>query len=151
NGGEFLNEDVIERFARRKDRGNQIAVYRSRPYKKNDQCFVEQKNYTHVRELYGYDRIDWKIAVRLMNNINQKEWYWLCNYFRPRIRLVKKWREGSKIKRVLSSPQTPLDRLLESPSIDQQTKDELRARKAQLNPRSLKKGLKQKLIKLRGY
>jgi hypothetical protein len=68
NGGEFLNEEMLNEFVESKTRTEKIKVFRSRPYRKNDQCYVEQKNYTHVRLLLGYGRIDWKKAVPMMNN-----------------------------------------------------------------------------------
>ena len=97
NGTEFLNEDVHKRFALKKvklDRETIIQLFRSRPYKKNDQCYVEQKNFTHVRELFGYDRYSGDLMVNLMNQIYRNEWRLLANYFHPQIRLKTKERYG---------------------------------------------------------
>jgi hypothetical protein len=151
NGSEFLNDDVIERFARHENRNENIPVFRSRPYKKNDQCYVEQKNFTHVRELFGYSRMDWKKGVDMMNNVYRKEWYVLTNYFRPQIRLERKWREGSKIKRTLRKPKTPFDCLMDSGELTDEIKERLTSQKRSLNPRKLRKNMNRRLRDFRGY
>jgi hypothetical protein len=111
NGCEFLNEDMFNEFIKSEKRCNKIKVFRSRPYRKNDQCYVEQKNYTHVRLLMGYGRIDWKKAISMMNNAYRKEWSIIQNLFSPQQQLVEKYREGSKIRRWMSEAMTPLERL----------------------------------------
>ena len=141
NGSEFMNSDVIDKFAT-KNRKENLQVFRSRPYKKNDQCYVEQKNYTHVRHLFGYARIDWKPAVNKMNHIYRKEWTWLQNYFCPQQKLLAKIRIGSKVKRKMSLPITPYQRLINLVS-DTQRKI-LEQTKSKLNPIWLRKNQKQK-------
>jgi len=109
NGCEFLNEDVIRKYANTSER--KIIVQRSRPYRKNDQCYVEQKNYTHVRTLFGYGRIDWKIATRLMNNVYRGTWREIQNFYCPQQQLIEKNRIGSRVVRKMSHAETPYQRL----------------------------------------
>lgn len=109
NGSEFLNEDVIDGFAR--DRKEPLIVERGRPYKKNDQAYVEQKNYTHVRHLMGYGRIDNERSVPHMNSIYRCEWRKLQNFFMPQQKLERKLRIGSRILRKMGQAATPYSRL----------------------------------------
>lgn len=111
NGGEFLNDDVLQDFVRRPLRGRVITAYRSRPYKKDDQCYVEQKNGDHVREYMGYGRLDWESSVRMMNNLYCGKWRILQNHFRPQQKLMSKQRVLSKVFRKMDPPETPLSRL----------------------------------------
>jgi hypothetical protein len=111
NGSEFLNDEVINGFARAEGRSEKIEIVRGRPYRKNDQCFVEQKNNTHVREFFGYGRLDWEKSVALMNNVYRNKWRALQNIYSPQQRLVEKQRIFSRIKRKMSQPRTPWERL----------------------------------------
>jgi hypothetical protein len=113
NGSEFMNSLIVNKWAKNKDGSNRLMLYRGRPYKKNDQAYVEQKNYTHVRHLFGYGRIDWKKAVPMMNSVYRKEWRLLQNYFMPQQQTISKHRIGAKQKRQMDVPKTPLARLLE--------------------------------------
>ena len=90
NGNEFLNHDLHSYFFNRK---NRVEFVRRRPYKKNDNAHVEQKNWTHVRELFGYERFDAESQVEFMNDIYKRLWNPLWNYFTPVMKLI------SKIKR----------------------------------------------------
>lgn len=110
NGSEFMNALLIEKFAKQ-SRENPLKVFRSRPYKKNDQAYVEQKNYTHVRHLFGYGRIDQKKSVQHMNAIYRKEWRALQNFYLPQQKLIEKQRFGAKIKRKMSQAETPYQRI----------------------------------------
>ncbi len=146
NGNEFLNNVLIDNFGSEEIRGkNTIKIQRGRPYKKNDQCYVEQKNYTHVRELFGYERFEKKVLVFLMNDIYQNEWRLLQNFFVPQIKLTQKTRVGSKYKRKYSKPITPYQRLLDCESITEQTKQDLLEQYKTLDPFELKKNLEKKL------
>ena len=152
NGSEFLNHDVYERFSKRKmriEREDIIKLFRSRPYKKNDQCFVEQKNYTHVRELFGYDRLCGKLMVQLMNNIYRGEWRLLSNFFHPQIRLKSKERIGAKVIRKFHKPRTPYDMLKEH--LTEEKTKELEEKMNALNPFTLGKKLKRKLRDIQAY
>ena len=141
NGSEFMNSEVIDKFAT-ENRKENLKVFRSRPYKKNDQCYVEQKNYTHVRHLFGYARIDWKPAIQKMNHIYRQEWTWLQNYFSPQQKLILKQRIGSKIKRKMSSPQTPYARIIQI--VEKEQRRKLEETKSKLNPIWLRKNQKSK-------
>jgi len=152
NGSEFLNEDVHKRFAQKKnkiDREIIIQLFRSRPYKKNDQCYVEQKNYTHVRQLFGYDRYSGKLMVQLMNNIYRNEWRLLANYFYPQIRLKEKERIGAKIKRKYHDPKTPFENLIKH--LPEEKIAEMTEDYDDLNPIVLQKKLKRKLRDFQAY
>jgi hypothetical protein len=121
-----------------------IRMSRSRPYKKNDNAWVEQKNWTHVRKVVGYGRYDTTTELRLLNEI-----YGVLrlykNLFLPTIKLVSKVRDGGRIRRVYDTPRTPYERLLESGQIDRQTKLRLAAIYEGLNPA----GLNRRLAELR--
>ena len=78
NGSEFLNHHLLTYFS---DHPNQPAFTHSRPYKKNDNAHVEQKNWTHARELFGYDRIGKELLVPLMNEVYSTLWCPLQNHF----------------------------------------------------------------------
>jgi hypothetical protein len=95
------------------DRQRPIKLRKARPYKKNDQCYVEQKNNTHVRNLLGYDRIENESLVQVINNIYKKYWNPLHNYFLPSFKLEEKIREGGKIKKKFEKPKTPAQRILD--------------------------------------
>lgn len=150
NGCEFLNDDVIERFAKG-IREKAIPVFRGRPYHSNDQAYVEQKNYTHVRSTFGYERLDFKLAVQLMNNVYRKEWRLLQNHFYPQMKLLKKTRIGSKIKRVMSKPLTPYTRLMNSQELTETSKRALEIDHQGRNPFALRKALRKKLRDFRLY
>lgn len=141
SGSEFLNT-TIWRFT---GFGNRIKFTRSRPYKKNDNCYVEQKNYTHVRELFGYDRLEDPELVATMNDIYENCWLPLQNFFIPSFKLKEKIRVGAKIRKKYDSPQTPYQRLMQSPALSMEHKQRLQERKLQLNPFALKKELEIKL------
>ena len=149
NGSEFINDDVFKRFANHKDRAVPIGFHRSRPYKKNDQCYVEQKNYTHVREIFGYDRLTGKLMTQLMNAVYRKDWRLLANHFLPQIRLKSKERVGSKIIRRFKPAQTPytlLCRYLKGERLER-----LQAEHKALNPFDLRHKLKKKLRDFQAY
>jgi len=144
NGSEFLNDHLWRYFAHRND---PIHFARSRPYKKNDNAHVEQKNWTHVRQLLGYDRIDKAELVGTMNQIYAL-WGLYQNYFSPARRLVAKTRINSKWVKTYDNPRTPYQRLLDSPHIAQQAKQNLTAVHETLNPFHLKKEIEKKLRQL---
>ena len=129
NGEEFINQHLA-RYCEK----NNILRFRSRPYKKNDQAHIEQKNWTHVRKLIGYDRYDTQAAVDAMNDLYRNEWRLFCNMYLPSVKLEKKIRIGSKIKRIYAKAKTPLDRLLESGKGDRVKLDLLRRLREKLNP-----------------
>jgi hypothetical protein len=144
SGTEFLNNPVIH-FMTSFYGQKPITFTRSRPYRKNDNAYVEQKNYTHVRQLFGYERLEDESLVPLMNEIYKEYWNPLQNFFLPSQKLQEKIRVGSKIMKKMDKPQTAYDRLMSSSHISDAQKVSLAARKAELNPIELAKGLETKL------
>ena len=110
-----------------------IRLSRSRPYKKNDNAWVEQKNWTHVRKVVGYRRFDTTRELRLLNEI-YAELRLYKNFCLPTIRLKSKERVEGRIKRKYDQPTTPYQRLMQSSEISGQTKRELRRIYESLNP-----------------
>lgn len=109
NGGEFINHHLVRWCA-----DEHIAFTRSRPYKKDDNAHIEQKNWTQVRKLIGYDRYDTDDAVDALNDLYQNELQRWTNLFQPCVRLIKTVRRGSRVQRIYDAPKTPLDRLIAS-------------------------------------
>jgi hypothetical protein len=133
NGSEFLNCRVYEYFqllAQRKV--IPFPMSRSRPYRKNDNCHVEQKNWTSVRQLFGYDRFENRELVPLMNEIYRVQ-NLISNYFLPQYKLKAKVRSGAKIKKTYDEPKTPYQRLLDDPSVSDDQKNKLRETYSSLN------------------
>lgn len=142
NGSEFLNYKVMEYFTKRK---HPVKFTRSRPYRKNDNAHVEQKNWTHVRKLLGYERFDQARLVPMVNDLFANEWSLFNNHFIPSMKLVKKTRVGSKYKKIYDKPKTPYKRLLESHYVDNKTKLELVQQHKLLDPFQLKADIDRKL------
>lgn len=133
NGSEFLNSRVIEYFQYLAERKViPFPMTRSRSYRKNDNCHVEQKNWTTVRQLFGYDRLDDKELLPLMNEIYRVQ-NLISNYFIPQFKLKSKVRVGAKIKKKYDTPKTPYQRLLEDPHVSDEQKKKLRETYATLN------------------
>jgi hypothetical protein len=141
NGGEFLNQHLLRHFSQR---AAPVAFTRSRPYHKNDQAYVEQKNWTHVRQLVGYVRLDRPELVERLNAL-YTQWGLLLNFFCPNLKLREKSREGSRIVKRYEAARTPCQRLLASRWIERSTKRRLREQLAALDPFALKKEIDQKL------
>jgi hypothetical protein len=140
NGEEFINH-CLDRYCKE----NKIQRFRSRPYKKDDQAHIEQKNWTHVRKLIGWDRYDTQVAVDAMNDLYRNEWRLFCNLCLPSVKLDKKIRVGSKIKRIYKRAMTPLDRLLESKLGDRRKLEALRRLREKLDPFELSSAVDKKL------
>jgi len=145
NGSEFLNKLMLQNLGPNKNRKTDIFMTRGRPYKKNDQCYVEQKNYTHVRKLLGYDRLDCPNLKSIVNDLYKNEWSLLQNFFMPQVKLVEKIRLASKYKRKYSEPMTPFERLMQSNQLTEEKKNELKAKFESLNPFELQQRIQQKL------
>ena len=109
NGPEFLNHHLIRCF---KDRAVAVAQYRSRPYQKNDNPRVEQKNSSHVRPLLGYDRFDDPNCIEALNELLILHSCW-TNLFRPCMKLISKVKEGHRYRKKYDRPLTPAQRVLE--------------------------------------
>jgi hypothetical protein len=134
NGSEFLNE-IVEAYLLDKKRS--VEWTRSRAYKKNDQAHVEQKNFTHVRQLLGYGRFGDLELKSMVDDLYEKTWLPMRNHFTPVMKLVGKRRIGSKVSKKYDKPATPCDRLLACPKVDEETKEKLRQIRAGLDPLSL--------------
>jgi len=135
NGGEFLNYHVM-RWLQKRPRP--VFMTRSRPYKKDDNAHVEQKNYTHVRQCFGYERHDNPEVVELINVVIKKAYGPLLNFFHASLKLERKERTKGKLRRIYGEAQTPLARVLASAEVSPQTKRRLKQEKALLNPFALK-------------
>jgi hypothetical protein len=142
NGSEFLNWHLLRYFQERK---KAVGFTRSRPYKKNDNGHVEQKNWTHVRQLLGYERLEDPALVGAINDLYRECWEPLHNYFLPSAKLEEKSRDGAKLKRKHDKPKTPYERLLASPDVSSAMKEKLRKEKAALNPFQLHRRLEEGL------
>ena len=145
NGGEFLNWALYRHLTGRAAR---MPWTRSRAYRKNDNAHCEQKNWTHVRQLFGHERFGHAELVPLMNDLYAKEWSQFTNHFKPTFKLLKREKKNGRTKRIYeAAPQTPYQRLLESADISEETKEKLRAEHTALDPFALKKSIEVKLKK----
>ena len=143
NGSEFLNT-VLERYLLTRERA--VKWTRSRPYKKNDQAHVEQKNFTHVRQLLGYGRYGEIELKALVDDLYENAWLPLRNHFTPVMKLVKKTREGSNVKKKYDKSWTPCQRLLDCPEVSQKANRELRREHRELDAIGLARSVEQKLV-----
>jgi hypothetical protein len=143
NGSEFLNYHLLRYLT--ENRVRPVQFTRSRAYHKNDNAHVEQKNWTHVRQWIGYDRLDRPGFVALMNNLYTSEWRLFLNFFSPSMKLVEKKRIASKTVKRYDDPKTPYQRALESPDISQEIKNKLKSQMKGLNPFELRSAMEKKL------
>ena len=145
NGSEFINWQLFRWCMEQK-----IEFTRGRPYHKNDNAHIEQKNWTHVRKVFGYARIESDDLVDMMNDLYRNELRLYKNFFQPVMKLVDKkrvGRHGEKIKRIYDVPQTPHQRVVRSAEVAMQTKDRFRAIYDGLNPAALRRSIIMKLKK----
>jgi len=142
NGGEFLNYHVLSWLQKR---SRPVFMTRSRPYKKDDNAHVEQKNWTHIRQCFGYERHDNPEVVELINALVKGAYGQLLNYFHASLKLERKERTEGRLRRVYGEPQTPLARVLASAQVKPQTKRRLEQEKARLNPFALKQSVARSL------
>jgi hypothetical protein len=142
NGTEFLNKDMETYLTGRKP---PVAWTRRRPYKKNDAAHVEQKNWTHVRELFGYDRFDNIYLRKQMDLIYKDYWNVLQNFFIPVFKMKSKERIGARTKRIYDTPQTPYQRLVTSGYLGEDQVHNLTIRMKSINPVILRKEMEKQL------
>lgn len=133
NGSEFINWH-LHRYLTGERKKNPVQFTRARAYHKNDNAHVENKNWTHVRQFIGYQRFDHPELADLLNQIYTTEWRLYHNFFMASVKLIAKERVGSRIIKVHDEPKTPVQRLLESEHISQETKQALRDQLQTLNP-----------------
>ena len=142
NGGEFLNHHVLKWL---QQRPQPVFMTRSRPFKKDDNAHVEQKNWTHVRQCFGYERHDNPELVEPMNALVKGAYGQLTNYFHASLKLDHKERKGGKVQRIYGAAQTPLARVLANAEVSEATKKRLLQVKARLNPFALKQAVTRSL------
>ncbi len=145
NGTEFLNYSIYEYFKEIK----QVDLTRSRAYKKNDNCHVEQKNGVYVRNTFGYERLDQELLVKYMNIIYKEYHNIFYNFFIPQLKMTRKYREGSKYRRYYDSPKTPYQRLMESDHLTMKQKSDLQKKYESLDPIKLRRQLSKKVAMFR--
>jgi len=133
NGSEFINDELI-RYCERE----QITFTRARPYRKNDSCFIEQKNWSVIRRTVGYGRYDTEEELRVLNQLYSNLRLYV-NFFQPVRKLIQKERFGSRIKKYYDIAQTPYRRVLASSCISEKIKMQLQRLYDKLNPAQLKR------------
>ena len=137
NGSEFINQSLYD-YCRR----NGITFTRSRSYKKNDSCYVEQKNWSVVRRVIGYDRFSSKEAFKTLDDVYTLLRLYI-NFFQPVLKLAGKSRNGAKVHKIYDTAQTPYQRLLKSGVLAEDKKRELANIYGALNPVTLLKQIRQ--------
>lgn len=142
NGGEFLNWHLVAYFSQRPA---PVGFTRSRAYRKNDNARVEQKNWTHVRQLVGYGRLEGERAAGLLNDLYAREWGWFRNFFSPAMKHLRTEVIGSRKKRIYDKPATPFERLKACPQVDPARLADLQRFLDSLNPFALKRTIERKL------
>ncbi len=145
NGSEFLNHHLLKHLTQRK---HPVQFTRSRAYHKDDNAHVEQKNWTHVRQWLGYQRLDDTTVVPLLNNLYRQEWRLFHNFFCPSAKLLSKERIGSKTIKRHDRPKTPYQRIMESPHIPSNLKLDLSKQLEKLNPFVLREAMEKRLKKI---
>jgi hypothetical protein len=142
NDSVFIN-DTLKQFCET----GKVTFTRARAYKKNDQCYVEQKNWSVVRKTIGYRRYDSSAALDLFQAI-YADLRLYVNFFQPVLKLVHKERQGSKVHKRYDEPQTPHQRIMASPDVSAKDKLRLQRTYLQLNPASLRRQIDAKLRQL---
>lgn len=140
NGSEFINYHLYNRCKQKN-----IQFTRGRPYKKDDNAHIEQKNWTHVRKLMGWNRYDTPSAVDAMNDFYRNELRLFMNLFLPSMKLLKKVRVGSKTIRRYDKPKTPLDRVIASRKGNPVKVSRLKVLRTQIDPFELSQIIDRKL------
>ncbi len=133
NGGEFINNHLYKYCI-----GNRITFTRARKYRKNDNCYVEQKNYSVVRKYVGYYRYDTEEELKVLKEL-YKHLRPYINFFQPVMKLKEKVRVGSKVIKKYDTPMTPYKRVLGSQYVSKDKKEVLKAQYAKLNPAELQR------------
>ena len=123
NGSEFLNWHLLKHFSQRKE---PVQFTRSRPYHKDDNAHIEQKNWTQVRQWLGYSRFDNPDVVPLLNDLFRNEWRLYHNFFMPSVKLIEKKQIAAKTIKRYDKPKTPYQRILESSDVETSVKRTLK-------------------------
>jgi len=147
NGSEFLNRHLRDHFALRK---KPVGFTRSRPYHKDDNAHVEQKNWMWPRQLLGYGRLECPDQVEPINELYRQAWGPLMNFFLPGLKLAEKWRERSHWHKRYEPAQTAYQRLLACGKLSRKMRRGLRDRFESLDPFALKQDVEKRLKKILG-
>ena len=142
NGSEWLNWTLIRYL---QERAKPIRLTRSRPYHKDDNAHVEQKNWMWPRQLLGYSRLGEVDLVEPINALYKELWGPLHNFFLPSMKLTSKWREGSRWVRRYDQPQTAYQRLMASAQLDVRQSSRLRDWYESLDPFQLAQQIERRL------
>lgn len=141
SGGEFINWHLV-RYCQK----NNLYFTRSRPYMKNDNAYVEQKNNTHIRKLLGFERFDNLGQLKLMNDLYRNEWRLFSNFFRPVMKIERKEKMNNSLcHKIYDTAKTPYQRIMESGQISDEQKTKLRELYLSLNPVQLKRMINEKV------
>ena len=146
NGSEFINHHLWRYFSGRKQ---PIDFTRSREYRKNDNAHVEQKNWTKVRQLLGYQRYDQPEVVDLVHFLYRNEWRLLQNFFQPVMKLREKRRDGAKVHKKHDKAMTPAQRLLAYKELSTEKRKWIKAMQATLDPVVLTESINSQLKKIK--
>ncbi len=144
NGGEFINHHLLKYC-----KDEIIEFSRSRPNHKNDNAYIEQKNWTHVRKIVGYSRYDSSDEIEILNSLYRNELRLQKNFFTPQMKLKSKTRIGGHVKRKYEVAKTPYQRLLESSQLSKEQQACLKKTYQTLNPAQLKRQIDRTMFKLR--
>lgn len=142
NGSEFLNHHLRDHFALRE---KPVGFTRTRPYHKNDNAHIEQKNWMWPRQLLGYGRLERAELVEPINELYQAAWGPLMNFFLPSLKLKDKWRERSHWRKRYEPAQTAYQRLANCSGLSRRQRQELRDRFESLDPFALKQEVERRL------
>jgi hypothetical protein len=145
NGGEFINHHLWRYF---RARSAPVQFTRSREYRKNDNAHVEEKNWSKVRQLLGYQRYDQPELVEMVNALYRHEWRLLQNFFMPVMKLQEKRREGAKVHKKHDLPLTPARRLLAWKGLSADKREWLQRMQATLDPVTLTEAVGSQLKKI---
>jgi hypothetical protein len=145
-GSEFVNWHMV-----RWCKENNLSFTRSRPYYKNDNAYVEQKNYTHIRRWLGYRRYDAQTQLQMINDLYRNELRQFNNFFRPVMKITSKEKVNNSVcKKKYGQALTPYQRLMQSNQIPPKTKSALQKLYESLNPVKLKEAITSKLKRILG-
>jgi hypothetical protein len=143
NGSEFINQHLWDYC-----QAQEIQFTRGRPYKKDDNAHIEQKNWTHVRKLLGYVRYDSAAAQTAIHTLYRGELRLFQNLFLPSVKLLRKERVGSRVRRRYDAPHTPLERVLACPDLRPEVAAHLQRLRDGLDPFALARVIAQQLDRI---
>jgi hypothetical protein len=143
NGSEFINQHLWDYC-----QAQELQFTRGRPYQKDDNAHIEQKNWTHVRKLLGYVRYDSPAAQAAIQTLYRGDLRLFTNFFLPSVKLLRKERVGGRVRRRYDAPQTPLDRVLACAEISEAVAAPLRRQRARLDPFALARSIEQQLERI---